>query len=401
MNVSSHRNCAFVFVVCGGKEYIKILNFSIKALKKFTKQDIIVVTDLKRNEESIDNSIIIDIETPTFLSNHQASIWLKTSLHKILPKERLYCYLDSDIIALNSDCNSIFNFFVPPITFAKDHTTLSYFSPSAVNCDCKAKNETANAIFEQSVASIIKHPNYPPDYKKKEIRKIIALQNKINTSLYELFHFCFKFFLSYLVGKIKISNDISINVREKQLEVSNNFPYPILTLYRNRIKEKGGYTFNFIKRQWTKNNQLAILPIRCNHLQQALKETFNIDVPANWQHWNGGVFIFNNGSYDFMELWHNNTNKIFSNNYWKIRDQGTLLATIFQMNLQKHYTLPTEFNFIADFYKMDIYPHPKIKNQFFYGNKTIKPNFIHIYHHFGDENWDVWQRIIEILKIPI
>ncbi|NSW45334.1 MAG: hypothetical protein HPY79_05935 [Bacteroidales bacterium] len=388
MLTSDHA--AFVFVVCGAKVHIDTLHFSLEQLKKHSQYPIYVVTDSTRNEIPIHHDNVIDIETPSSYDHHQASIWLKTSLHKILPNNKTYCYLDSDVIALNAECNNIFKYYQSPITFAKDHSTLSYFSPYAVHCSCKAKFEKTDSLFQQSIAAIIKNPHYPPDYSKKEIRKLIALQNKINTNLWELFHFYLKFIISYIIGKTKISDDITINARKKQLEVSNYFYYPILLLYRKTIKEKTGYTFNFIKRQWTKNGKLAVTPNRCNHIQQALKETFNVDVPIDWQHWNGGVFVFDHQSHAFMEQWHQNTLTLFKNSFWRVRDQGTLIATVFQYNLQNHPLLPEKFNFIADFYKPEI-TVDKSKSLLLKGNKIIQPAMIHIYHHWGDEQWDVWQ----------
>ncbi|MGM0650481.1 MAG: hypothetical protein ACQES1_08250, partial [Bacteroidota bacterium] len=74
----------FVFVVCGSKEHIDKLNFSLKFLKHFSNKNIIVVTDLSRNEAKINHDNILDVSTPEYYNNHKASIYLKTSLHKRL-----------------------------------------------------------------------------------------------------------------------------------------------------------------------------------------------------------------------------------------------------------------------------------------------------------------------------
>ena len=107
----NNTNNIFVFVACGNNSHINTLNFSLKYLKKFSSNKIIVVTDLSRNNDNIEHNNIINIKTPKNFDNHQASIWLKTSLHNILPKGPLYCYLDSDIIAVNQNCNKIFEQF--------------------------------------------------------------------------------------------------------------------------------------------------------------------------------------------------------------------------------------------------------------------------------------------------
>ncbi|PIP54114.1 MAG: hypothetical protein COX07_07095, partial [Bacteroidetes bacterium CG23_combo_of_CG06-09_8_20_14_all_32_9] len=80
----------FVFVVCGDNSNINTVNFSLRYLKKLTSNKIIVVTDLQRNESKIEHVHILDIKTSENFDNHKASIWLKTSLHNILPKGPLY-----------------------------------------------------------------------------------------------------------------------------------------------------------------------------------------------------------------------------------------------------------------------------------------------------------------------
>jgi lipopolysaccharide biosynthesis glycosyltransferase len=51
--------------------------------------------------------------------------------------------------------------------------------------------------------------------------------------------------------------------------------------------------------------------------------------------------------------------------------------------LQDLKTLPIEFNFLAD------YNHETLD----YQDKEIKPCFLHIYHHWGNKEWDVWRDV--------
>ena len=67
-----------------------------------SKNKIVVITDSGRNEIKIDHNNIIDIETPREFNNHQASIYLKTSINKFLEKGNNYCYLDGDIVRITS-----------------------------------------------------------------------------------------------------------------------------------------------------------------------------------------------------------------------------------------------------------------------------------------------------------
>jgi len=389
MSTSDHA--AFVFVVCGEKVHINTLHFSLEQLKKYSQYPIYVVTDSKRNEIPIHHNNIIDIETPASYNHHQASIWLKTSLHKILPNDKTYCYLDSDVIALNSECNNVFDFFVAPVTFAPDHTTASYFSPYAVNCDCSGAFQKDKEEFEQAISAVVNNKHYPPDFENPLTRELFRLRKMISTNYLKLFSLFLKMIASTFIGKIKIAENTFINIGKKQWQNKDgSFIFPILLAYRKKLKNRYRYRFNFWQRTWIKQDGKPLSPNRCTHLHDAIKNKFGYILEKDWQHWNGGVFLFNNQSHTFLEQWHQNTLSIFEDSYWKIRDQGTLIVTVLQNNLQNHPLLPEKFNFIADFYKPEI-TVDKSKSSLLKGDKIIQPAMIHIYHHWGDEQWDVWQ----------
>src|SRR5258708_17218314 len=130
----------FVFVVCGGREHIDTLHFSLRYLKLFSKNEIVVVTDSLRNGTPVEHNNVVDIKTPEHFTNHQASIYLKTGLNKFLPKGFTYCYLDTDVVALNQECDDIFKHKQGPVTFAADHCLMPKFSLNAVKCDCLEQN---------------------------------------------------------------------------------------------------------------------------------------------------------------------------------------------------------------------------------------------------------------------
>ncbi|HNV95558.1 MAG TPA: hypothetical protein PKG63_03715 [Bacteroidales bacterium] len=388
---------AYVFVVCGERKHIETLHFSLKSLKLVSQFPIWVVTDKKRNEIEIEHDNIIDVSTPEDFNHHQASIWLKTSLHRILPKGTTYCYLDSDVIAMNEQCNHIFEHYVAPISFAHDHTLLSYFSPYALNCGCIEAFQKDYETFQNQLSKVIQHPNYPPDYNNVGIRKLFAFQKSLLYSTSRLLLFLFKLIKAFFRGKASFINDIVLDIRNKNWIICSTLEYPVLLLHYSKIKTNTDYRFDFIKLRWKKKNGKCLAQNRCNHLREALKNVFNVDVYSDWHHWNGGVFIFDDRSYNFMEQWHQNTLLIFQNRYWKVRDQGTLIATVFQNNLQQHPTLPEKYNFIADFYKTEIKAAEQ-KNVFFKGKEKICPSFIHIYHHWGDLQWDVWQHVVKTIE---
>jgi len=394
--MNQNADCAFVFVACGAKEHIQTLHFSLKALKRFSDYPIFVVTDSKRNEIPVEHENVLDTTTPAEFSHHQASIYLKTSLHRILPQGKRYCYLDSDVIALNKECNSVFNFYTAPVTFAPDHTTLSYFSPYAVNCTCSENFSSERKKLEEAVAKTIHHPHYPADYNQNEIRELFSYQKQIASNPLSMLMFAFKAFCAFVFGSFRISKEIKLDVRNKNWKIAVDFTFPVLLLYRKKIRKETGYRFSFSKRVWLNENGDYLPVNRCNHLQQALKKTFNHDVDSEWQHWNGGVFVFDHHSASFMEQWHLWTIKIFSEPEWKVRDQGTLIATVHQFKLQNHPTLPEKFNFIADFYKTEIRAG-KVKGQFLNNNRPLYPAFIHIYHQWGNTNWEAWKKVMEIV----
>ena len=90
------NNEFYVFVVCGSKEHIDTLHLSLKALTSFSEKDVLVLTDSTRNEIDVIHDSIIDVQTPIEYNHHQASIYLKTGIHRFLPIGNLYCYLDSN-----------------------------------------------------------------------------------------------------------------------------------------------------------------------------------------------------------------------------------------------------------------------------------------------------------------
>src|SRR5579863_2773170 len=139
----------FVFVVCGAREHLDTLHFSLRYLRYFSKNEIVVVTDPRRNEIPVEHPDVIEVNTPENFTHHQASIYIKTGLHKFLPKGFNYCYLDTDVVAINKECDDIFSHQQGLVTFAPDHCRMPRFSPNAVKCDCLQRNKKEIAELEQ------------------------------------------------------------------------------------------------------------------------------------------------------------------------------------------------------------------------------------------------------------
>ena len=268
-------NRAFVYVVCGAAVHMRTLHRSLECLRPRTSSPIVVVTDSRRNEIPIEHDTVIDIETPSGFDHHQASIFLKTSLHHILPGGRVYAYLDADVIATDTGVDAIFEHASGPVTFARDLTHLdsrvATFSPWAVRCGCPT---------DQGLA--------------------------------------------------------------------------------------------------------------CGHLADAIAAKFQVHVPNDWMHWNGGVFLFGPESAAFMDTWHRLTLEMFEDPYWKTRDQGTLIATVWILGFQDQRCLPAQFDFIVDDNNPDLCFDRTTGYSLHESIPRIHPSFLHLYHaDLGRPGWNL------------
>lgn len=87
----------------------------------------------------------------------------------------------------------------------------------------------------------------------------------------------------------------------------------------------------------------------CQHLREAISGLFNVEVSnGRWQMWNGGVFLFDEDSEEFLATWHQMASVIFRDPYWKTRDQGALAATVWKFGYQNQRPLGPEFNLVVD-----------------------------------------------------
>lgn len=392
----------FVFVVCGGRAHIETLHFSLQALKRFSANEIVIVTDTSRNEVPVVHDRIVDVNTPSNLDNHQASIFLKTGLHKFLPAENTYCYLDTDVVALSDNVDSIFDCFVAPITFATDHCRINSFSPSAVNCNCKkefdADNEKLYSSLKYFDEVILPQLNYI-DKCREEINKLVEESKKNKVGYF------FRALTYYLPGKY-----YQLNAKYKMDKAEGRWydDSGKLLWYEHKdniryASEQTGFRFDNENMVWYRANGDSLGELNCNHLVEAIHAKIGPAItPADWQHWNGGVFLFNAVSADFLECWHAKTLEIFADKYWKTRDQGTLAAMAWLFALQHQITLPIQYNFIADYNRASIKYRGGLSFSIGFSEQLVQPRFIHIYHHWGDENWAVWRDVKEhILKTHV
>ena len=394
----------FVFVVCGAREHLETLHFSIRYLQYFSKNEIIVVTDSARNEIPVAYINLVDVKTPEHFTNHQASIYLKTGLHKFLPKGFLYCYLDTDVIALNTQCDEVFNHKAGAITFAADHCRLPAFSPNAVRCDCAVNNRKdvieLEALMEKyDPARKLKDPAMEKK-KRALIKKFeIMKQNKISY-LFLVLRFLTAF------KKFKLDDDTFYD-RKKKVWVDkegNVIITPADNMFKD-IEKNSHWRWNQITRRWHGPDGKDVFNLKCPHLAEYIFNRFGIEVKdKNFQHWNGGVFLFDDSSHNFMEAWFDKTMKIFTYPEWMTRDQGTLIATVWEFGLQNNPTLPQKFNFIADYtsHRVMMDETGNFSDDAF--KTKLKPALVHIYHNFGMKGWDIWdyvESLGEKLHLPV
>lgn len=268
----------WVFVVCGPGSHIHTLATAVRHLRPVTAAEIYVVTDPARNAVPIDApgvDRVVEVATPPELDDHQASIWLKTSIHRHLPAGE-WCYLDSDIIAVAPGVEELFDHRRGPVAFASDSTirenSVDRFSPWAMTCDCLGYDDQHS----------------------------------------------------------------------------------------------------------------------CGHLREQLRARFDVAVPGDWLHWNGGVFAFGPEAAPVLDLWHERAVASFAWPEWKTRDQGALIATAWTLGLADLPRLPPAFNFIADLGNSDLCLDPERGWALHPAGPWSDARFLHLYTSpLEDPGWDL------------
>lgn len=388
-------NQCFVFAVCGAERHIRALHYSLKALRRHSRSDILVVTSALRNEIEIEWPRVIDIATPAHLDNQQAGIFIKTSLHRFVPPGPRYCYLDTDIVAVHPSVDEIFSYNPNPIRFAADHVGLSEFSPHAVRCGCQARNhhdiEEITEIKEAAYASLDVQ-----DPEPKLCRTSTDYEERADKMIFR-----WAAFLRWAAGRPSPSQHCEPAQRRWQrywLESQDRVLWEPPTII-DHVERTTSWRRDHRRQSWITPNGNDIYHLACDHLMAQIATTFGIVVKeSNWQHWNGGVFLFDRNSAPFLEQWHENTLRIFNDPLWLTRDQGTLVATIWQLGLQNAPILPQAFNLVADPCNRGLMISKSglhlTKDGFL---SKEKPRLIHALSRvsalsrFLDPTWDVWQ----------
>ena len=394
---------SFVFVVCGSRIHVETLNFSLKFLRHFSHYPIIVITDSKRNEIPIVHDNIISVDTPEDMNHHEASIYLKTGLHKWVDLDNhTYCYLDSDIVTVDSKCNDIFQNKPNPIIFASDHCAFEEFSPHAINCGCLERIVAKNEKFPEIRKKISE--NFPLEltddgtdmnFDKQKLDELFsAIKSKFWSNPFSaLRYFLLRYFIPVSEFKLgnylfKRSNKCWYNNIGEIIDFDFDF-------YEKKLRQKIGVRFDKNLPGWIYADGENITPEipRCNHLSSYLFERYNVQIPRNWRHWNGGVFLFDKESTEFMEYWHKTSVDEFKEKYSKTRDQGTLAATVWKFGLENNSVLPQKFNWITEYADKNISWDPEFGYTKDNYKSVFQPYLLHVYHKWGDKDWDIWQSV--------
>jgi hypothetical protein len=134
----------------------------------------------------------------------------------------------------------------------------------------------------------------------------------------------------------------------------------------------------------------------CEHLREELRRRLGVEVPGDWVHWNGGVFVFGPDSTEVMDTWNRIAVESFDWPEWRTRDQGALIATVWLHGLQDSPRLPSEFNFIADLGNSDLCLDPERGWALHPAGPWLRPRFMHLYtSRLEDPDWDI-SRDVEV-----
>ena len=169
------------------------------------------------------------------------------------------------------------------------------------------------------------------------------------------------------------------------------------------VAQQSEFRFDEARGEWVDGDGERVFHGPCDHLREAIAEDFGIVVTdPDWQHWNGGVFLFDAGADSpaapFLDSWHELTLPSFELPRWKTRDQGTLIAAAWKHGLEDQATLPKEFNFLADYHKPGLNFDAERGFSFAGRPGFVRPYLVHVYHHWGDRDWAVWRWLENLIQ---
>ncbi|MFH1887542.1 MAG: hypothetical protein ABIJ95_10060 [Pseudomonadota bacterium] len=392
----------FVFAVCGRAQHTRTLSVALDLLSRYSRVPALVVTDPARNEEPVGHSRVVEVETPPEMDHARAAIWLKTSLHRILPPGPRYCYLDSDVLAVRPGVDRVFGAVRGPLAFAPDHCPISEFGPYAYDCGCLEAMRTRTGLLQRMLRAEDERLAPSPELAEAK-RDLDALTQGLQFVLARRLSWApgllgsllrglyWRYFLKVLVrGRFVWDQETRTWKDASGHVLADEGRYHDLL---EDVRQSLGFTFERDSFTWRDQEGRAVFEHRCSHFQEAARETFGVDIPdPDWVHANGGVFVFDHRASSFLDAWHDRTMAIFHEPRWAVRDQGTLAVTAWDFGWQHAPRLPVEYNFLADYHDPKVIHHGRLVFST-EGKRRIRPRFVHIYHEFGCRDWTVWQEI--------
>ena len=419
----------WVFVVCGAEEHIQTLNFSLRALKRHTKMPIRVVTDLSRNGGvAIEHDDVVDAPIDPRYNHHQASILLKTGLHRYvdLSPGKRYVYLDTDVVAVRPGVDELFDRFVPPILFCTDHCRMRQFSPTAVR---GAEHDQALSLQKRVMALMAEaeEKSGPLEHRLRlkgilheweQLRKQRAADwawrryvglgrpawlRPLTKAYYLLrgYRVCHEPNGDWYACKAPPAADFFAangyryeTGTQRYFDAAGQMVWDT-ALIRQTVEAHTEVRWDARRDCWAAPDGRNVLGVvESDTLRQRIAEKFGVHVAEpNWQHWNGGVFVFGAESADFLDTWHAYTRAIFDDPAWKTRDQGTLIASVWAHGLENQPVMPLAFNFLADYHHPTMRHLGNLRFSLRPGGPVVEPKLLHVYHHWGDPQWDVWRAV--------
>jgi hypothetical protein len=192
------------------------------------------------------------------------------------------------------------------------------FSPYAVNCNCFEQNkQDIEEIkeLEEKYTNTLRVSN-PVMIEKQE--RLFKEFNQIKKNKWSYLLISLRFLTTFKVFKL---NEDTFYHRWKKYWFDKNGEVILYDRPRNfhrLIEQNSKWRWNFIKQRWISTDGVDVFVLACNHLTDFIKEKFGVTVKEkNWQHWNGGVFLFDDSSTSFLDEWHKKSLAIFDDPKWK------------------------------------------------------------------------------------
>jgi 4-hydroxybenzoate polyprenyltransferase len=353
---------SFVFVACGPARHLDRLEAAARRLRRFCENPVFVVTDEARNDR-------------------QAAIALKTAAHRHLPAGRNWCYLDTDVLAVSAEADQVFlHHRAGGATFASDHGPLAQFSPYAVSCGCQSDDRRARQI---EVLKLLRRFYTKPERSDAALGVLTRVQAQylapVDTRQQRARQ---SRWVRRRVGLSWIEDDLA------WVDAAGNAV--VCPDAVDVVERRTAARWDRTEKIWRDGDGAPLFPASCRHLCDAIRATFGVEVDPEWQHWNGGVFVFDEGAFPLLDLWHEWTLGIFGRSPWHDRDQGTLVAAAWKLGVQDRATLPTAFNFIARYLDGGFVPDAARGLSRDGGLTFSRPRLVHAMEGWRDPAWELW-----------